>query len=423
MLLVFTGSVLSLAKSPFYGLLTYLFIYFVVPASSINWWAAAIPDFRWSLLSAVILLISCFIHKEQLSKIRLGSIGPGKWLTAFLVLSIFISFFAVNQERSFNRCYDFFRLIITFFLIIKCIRNNKQLGYVLLLILLCGFFLGYQAYNTPRHGGRLEGVGTLDASDANDFALLLATIVPFGLPVFFSDTKYLRYLAIPCLVFIFNGIVLCNSRGAVLSLAVSVNVFIFLIKLAKLKIKIIIAALICVCAFACLADDTFWERVSTIGKSARTDKGSGRLTIWLEGLEMVKDYPFGTGGDGFQVLSPSYITNLTEGIRSSHNTYLLVLVEQGYLGLAIFLCLNFNVFFILRRGRRSFLSELDSDQFDKSKRFIYLANIALTAALAGHLTGAIFGSRLYYVYYYIIISISIATAYLTEIKSYNFSRS
>lgn len=420
LLIVFAGFLFCFAKNPFYGLLTYIFVYFLAPTSSINWWAATIPDFKWSLLSAVILLISCFIHKEKLSEIKLGSIAPGKWLIAFLVLSVFVSFFAVNQEVSFRRCNDLFRIIIIFYIIIKCIKKEQQLEYTILLILLCGFFLGYQAYNTPRYGGRLEGVGTLDTSDANDFALLLATIIPFGFPLLFSANKYIRYSVIPCFAFIFNGIVLCNSRGAILSIAVSGFVTIFLVKIPKLKIKIIVAGIICVCAFAYLADDVFWERFETITKSAQTDKGSGRLTTWLEGLQIAKDYPFGAGGDGFQVLSPYYITNLTEGKRSAHNTYLLVLVEQGTLGLIVFLCLNFNVLIILRKGRKLILSKRDANQIDESDRFLYLTNIALSAALAGHLTGAIFVSRLYYGYYYFIISLCVATTYLAEIKSDNY---
>lgn len=420
LVIVLTGFALSLAKSPFYGLLIYLFIYFLAPTPTVNWWAAAIPDFRWSLLSAAIFLISCFIHKEQLSKIRLGSIGPGKWLIAFFVLSVFISFFAVNQERSFRRCNDLFRIIIILYLIIKCIKNEQQLEYTILLILLCGFFLGYQAYNTPRYGGRLEGVGTLDTADANGLALLLATIIPFGFPLLFSANKYIRYSVIPCFLFIFNAIVLCNSRGAILSIAVSGLVTILLVNIPKIKIKIIVAGIICVCAFVYLADEVFWERFETITKSAQTDKGSGRLTIWLEGLQMAKDYPFGAGGDGFQVLSPYYLINLTDGKRSAHNTYLLVLVEQGKLGLIIFLCLNLNMLIILKKGHKLILLKQKLNQIDDNDRFLYLTNIALSAALAGHLTGAIFGTRLYYGYYYFIISMSVATTYLAEIKYDNF---
>ena len=308
------------------------------------------------------------------------------------------------------------------YIIIKCIKNEQQLEYTILLILLCGFFLGYQAYNTPRHGGRLEGVGTLDTADANGLALLLATIIPFGFPLLFSANKYIRYSVIPCFAFIFNAIVLCNSRGATLSIVVSGLVTIFLVKIPRIKIKIIVAGIICVYTFAYLADDVFWERFRTITNSAQTDKGSGRLTTWLEGLQMAKDYPFGTGGDGFQVLSPYYITNLTDGKRSAHNTYLLVLVEQGTSGLIIFLCLNLNIFIILKKGRKLILLKQKLNQIDDNDRFLYLTNIALSAALAGHLTGAIFGTRLYYGYYYVMISMSVVTTYLAEIESDYFSQ-
>ena len=397
---------MCLHRSPYYGLLTYMFVYFIAPNPQINWWATEIPNFRWSVLSAAILIIGCFIHKDKLSRVNLGSIQSGKWLVSFLILSLIVSLVAVHPGRSFDRCYDFSRYVVVVYLLVAVVKEEQELEGLILLILLCGLLLGYFAYNTPRHGGRLEGVGTSDTDDANNFALLLVTMIPFMLPALLSKNKFLKYSVPVCSLFIFNAIILCNSRGAILALFASFIFLILSLKIQGLKRKIIIAGILAGCVFAYLTDDVFWERFNTIQDSAKKDKGAGRLDTWLEGLQMVKDYPFGTGGDGFRVLSPHYITNLTGGVRSAHNTYLEILVEQGYLGLIIFLGLNIHILFILKKGRNLILSKQIEAQLEDNYRFLYLTNIAINTALVGHFTGAIFGSRLYYEFYYFLIGLA-----------------
>ncbi len=329
-----------------------------------------------------------------------------------------MSFFAVNSTRSFERCYDFFRYVVVFYLMIKCIKEKRQLKHLMLLILLCGLFLGYQAYNKPRYGGRLEGVGTPDTSDANNFALLLVTIIPCGLPLVISKEKYLKYPVPLCAVFILNGIVLCNSRGAMLALITIVVMIIGSIKLPKLRRNIIILSVLGGLVFVCLADPVFWERFKTIGDSAEKDQGSGRLDIWKNGIEMVHDYPMGTGGGGFQLLSRYYLPeeNISrEGIRSSHNTYLLVLVEQGYIGIVIYMGFVVHVIWLLRKGRRVLVNKTGMDNLNTcDNSFLYIATIAVESALWGNSVGSIFGDRLYYEYFYILAAMAVSLYYLIE---------
>jgi len=390
-----------------------MFVYFIAPNPQINWWANEIPNFSWSLLSAVILLTGCLKNREQLSAIRFANINTTKWLGAFLFLSIIVSFFAVNQAESFRRCYNLFSYVVVVLFFVKCIRDERQFEYLILLLLLCGLVLGYYAYNMPRHGSRLEGVGTSDTNDANNLALLLATIIPFGLPVLVSNNKYLKYILPICYIFILNGIILCNSRGAIVAIVASFVMIILLLKIPKWRIIFLALGLLVGCVFAYLADDVFWARLKTLSDSAEEDRGSGRLDIWKEGLQMSVDYPLGTGGEGFRTLSPHYISDLTyTGVRVPHNTFLLILVEQGYLGLVIFCCLNINILIILRKGRNLILLRQEENQLEGSARFLYLTNIAINAALVGHLVGSIFGDRLYYEYYYYLIGMAISSYYL-----------
>jgi len=76
-----------------------------------------------------------------------------------------------------------------------------------------------------------------------------------------------------------------------------------------------------------------------------TTASSGRMENWGYGIQMVKDHPLGAGGGAYKLLStsylPAYLIEHHVGSRASHNTYLLILTEQGIPGMVIFLLLLF----------------------------------------------------------------------------------
>ena len=411
-----SGSILCIYRGPVWGLLVYMFIYFIVPNYNNNWWAKTLPNLRWSILAITFVLVGCFFHKEMLSDIRLNTLKIGRYLIAFLFLSLIVSIFAVNPERSFGRCYEFFKYIFVIFLFVKCVKKRAHFEYIIILILVSGFILGYFALDASRYAGRLEGIGPLDANDANGLAVLLSTMIPFSFPAFFSGKKITKYLVPVCLLFMFNCIILCNSRGGTIVFGFTILMVLFLsIKMPKFRLVIFILIILGGSVFIYLGDVAFWERFKTIENSIVEDRGSGRLDIWIEGFQMFVDHPFGIGGDGFKVLSSNYISDLTTGgVRSSHNTYLLVLVEQGYLGLLFFCSWNAHILLQLRRTRKTILFHGDFMKGDD--RFFYLLNIAVTASLSGYLVGAVVGNRLYFEYYYFVIAFATSLSYYIETR-------
>lgn len=420
------GYFLCFAKRPLYGVFVYMFVYYIPPIDIIYWWAKPIPNLRWSLTSAAVLLMAYLIHGANGNVFTKGKLALVKWMSAYFVLSLIVSVaFAVNSDLSFQKCYDFFRYIVIVYLIIQCLKDEKDLKLYIILILLCGLFLGYSAKNVTRHGDRLEGVGTPDAYDANGFALLMATIVPLGFPAFMAGNKYWKLAISVCEVFIINAIVLCNSRGAVISLFVSSIAILMLTRNRKLRRNIAVLGMVGIAGFAYLADEQFWDRFETISQSSTEDKGSGRLLIWGYGLEMLKEHPLGAGGDGFLILSRTYIPpnlHTQGGVRASHNTYLLSAVEQGYIGLFIYICWNAHIMILLRKARKTLLLKgaVDSIIKNKNETFLYMSNIAVTACLLGHLAGAAFGDRIYYEHYYFLLALA-ASIYAITIEKEKYS--
>jgi len=108
--------------------------------------------------------------------------------------------------------------------------------------------------------------------------------------------------------------------------------------------------------FILITNPVYWARIASIKHAgeevAGVDTGISRLVIIQAQWKMFEAHPLGCGHRCTATLSPSYIDDryLTGGdesrARSSHNTYMTMLVEHGVLG-GIFGALF--VFWVLRR--------------------------------------------------------------------------
>ncbi|MCK4821685.1 O-antigen ligase family protein, partial [bacterium] len=179
--------------------------------------------------------------------------------------------------------------------------------------------------------------------------------------------------------------------------------------------------------FIYLMDPVYIKRLMTLGQAKDTSisetKGGTRILFWAAGLDMVKDHPLGTGGGGFQDLSPYYLpeellgTSRGKTARSSHNTYILVMVEQGPVGLAIFIGFIGSTFLLLHRARRKILNKYLSDKIanvTKAHEHLFGQIVALESSIAGLLVGSIFVDRLYFEPLYWLCALASVLYYLTE---------
>jgi len=109
----------------------------------------------------------------------------------------------------------------------------------------------------------------------------------------------------------------------------------------------------------------YWDRIGTILVSGeeieRVDTGSGRLVLIEAQIDMFLEYPMGCGHRCTAVLSPNYLADVfltgPEGrrARSSHNTFMSLLVEQGIVGAFFYILLLIwiaKTTFRLRRRQR-----------------------------------------------------------------------
>jgi O-antigen ligase len=199
--------------------------------------------------------------------------------------------------------------------------------------------------------------------------------------------------------------------------------FLALIMVADNKIRktVLIVSIIMIPLFIRLADVHFFERMSTTifnteaSSEEMKELSSGRIEIWNYGLQMVKDYPFGAGPNGFKHLARFYMppnilnyeSGLNYGIRAAHSSYLQVLIEQGYLGLIIWLAMCFHTFYLLFSTFHE-IRKKNLDEFWKYHIF------ALGVSYCSILIGGLFTSRIYYEFFWWQIALCVVGTTLVK---------
>ena len=112
-----------------------------------------------------------------------------------------------------------------------------------------------------------------------------------------------------------------------------------------------------------------------------------RIYLWTGALKMLRDYPFGVGGEGYRELSLEYMSEFPAK-KSVHSTYFAVLVEWGYLGFILWSGLIIHTFVILSRIKGRTRGSPALEEF-------YFEAVAVQLALIGVLIAGIFHSRQY----------------------------
>lgn len=358
------GTILALARGPFFGLLLYVYVFYASPAD--RWWAAGfVADTRWSLVAAGVALAAVLLHPQQLNKERFWSRVP---IIVFILFVLWLGLqmlWALNIELQQEIFSYYSKFIVTLFLVFRTIRTEKQLKTFLIAHLLGCVYFGWIAY-TNYKGGRFEGFGGPGLSDANSAAIAFATAVITGLGLFLAASAWRqRAVVIAAMPLILNGLAATMSRGATLALMSGGFVFHLLSpKVSKRQLWVIsIAGLL---AFVSLTDKTFWERLGTVkylGANVEgIDTGGARSNLLPMQWKIFKENPFGCGYRCTNLLSSNYLdekdlSQLGDRMgRSSHNTFMSLLVEHGMIGAAVYIAL---LAWILFSGFR-FRKEKDS---------------------------------------------------------------
>lgn len=351
LLLFLALAVLALARHPAYGLYLYLAVFYIHPPS--RWWSANLPDLRWSLFAAAVALLAFIIHRKKLPvpETRWYATTPGTVLLAFVGWLWIQNLWALDGPTHLSASIQYTKYIVVFYLVYRLASNAAESVDILLAHVAGCFYLGLLAFSQGRgYGGRLDGVGGPGIDDANTLGMFLATGVIIGAMLFLAVRGWRRVAIVLMMPIILNGLILTGSRGAFLGLLTG-GAIVFYLCPPERRWVFWGAAMLGVVLAVRLVDQTFIDRMLTIREAVREDgqidsSAEGRLVLIEAQFRMAARYPYGAGHRGTAVLSPQYLDRqwLTlddhapeaPPARSSHNTFMSLLVEQGIPGVVIY---------------------------------------------------------------------------------------
>lgn len=381
-----------------------LFLVFLLPLQNVLVRLHSFPfgkDFVDILLIAMVIgwLIRSIVKKEKFLEKT-----PFNLLLLLLILITYIGLWRGSSYLGFpapisasdirvQTWKNYMILPLIFFITVNNVKNLKQIKWLVLFMVLSMFLMDYYTGNQIRWMSGLASRDKLNGTfvwlGPNEIAAFYATYTFVLLGIFLFDKVKIRrilfgtaiLLNLYCALFLY-------SRGAYVAILAGL-VLICLVKNKKLLIPLIFLLF-------------FWQAIIPASvveriKMTRTEEGvlesstADRLDLWKKSIELFKENPI--VGVGFSVFP--YL-GYEKG--DPHNIYMEVLLEQGIIGITIFLLL---LYLALKYSWRLYKTTDD--------RFLKGLGLGFTACVIATMTTNIFGDRWTYLqlgaYYWVFLAL------------------
>ncbi len=388
---VITAFFASILINPFIGLCGYLLSYNLNPTGF--WWGQQIPDIfqRYSMFFAIACITGMLFHWSKLRYRRFLDTQE-ILLIAFICIIWMSTFIGISTPELGHNTMKMTKIFIILFLASHIITNIKYYNIVVWVYIAASLYSGFEIFSSSNlsfSDGRLQsGVGGSDFSEGNFLAAHYLMVSPWiGINFIKGDWKIKLFCAISA-AFIVNTLILIQSRGSFLGIAVGIMATL-VIGGSKYRKKIIFLLLIGIMGFFYLSDKSFWTRMDTIETKEETmdSSASGRVEAWRAAIEMFSDHPFGVGEGNFKTLIGNY--NPEAAGRDTHNTFFRCIAELGMFGITIMLFMIYNAFKILSQIKNS----LDINSLIGHEYALHI--LALQISLIMYLVTTLFLSHTY----------------------------
>ena len=354
---------LAFARHPAFGLYAYLWAFYNHPP--LRWWGVDLPDWRWSLIAALVTLIAIALKPKTVSRPHWANNWGARFLAIFVAWIWIQSMWAVDSNGHLEGSILFTKYVLLFYLMYQCLSDRQQFENFCFVHVIGCFIFGWVGYMTPWEtfdAGRLENVGGPGVKDANTFSMHMVGGMAMAGFLLFTCSGIRRWMILLCIPFILNGLILASSRGAIVGLMSAGLVSLYLCPKIHRK-YLYLLGILGAGLFMFLANDVFLERMETITGKAQEDdmlrtgetkdkSAMSRIMILKGGWKMFLDYPLGVGFEDHKALSSNerYLPPEAlsySGQRSSHNTFMTLLVEHGILGGLLYMAMGIWITFTL----------------------------------------------------------------------------
>ena len=204
-------------------------------------------------------------------------------------------------------------------------------------------------YNYATGGARLDAADRFSAEgfDPNDLGAMLALALPMAWYIAAkTSSTTVRWVCRAYLIFGVLAILLTGSRGGLLTMLVALAVIPWTLTQVRASVKIVAVLVVIGGGYTVtqVVPETLFQRLSTTGSELSEGTLNNRLRIWKWGLSTVPERPIGGYGPGGWYRA----IGLQIGNKAPHSTWLAILVEEGAVGLVLYLSMFVMLFWRLR---------------------------------------------------------------------------
>ena len=380
---------------PFWGVLMYYGLAVLRPQAIWDW---ALPEFRWSLLAALVAIVTTILNASSVKKVN-----QFRFLTLTILFGgcLFLSYCLANDQVIAGRYgWEYAKILLMVIVASYVVREKWHIRYLGWMIFLCLTYLVYEVNLQYLIDRRLDiynrGYGGLDNNGA---ALMLAMVAPFCYYYFFAGRRWWRWGFLFCLISTFHAVMLTQSRGAMLSTLV-VMLGILVTTARKKFLKTMVIGVVLGFAVLYLAGPDIRMRFLSITGPERDASSQSRLDSWKAGWRIAWDYPwFGAGIRNANLLAQQYGADMKG--RTIHNVYIQIAADVGFPAAVIYVSLLGFAFWRLGKAIRMTRGSLE----DMEDRWFHYTCRASIWSLGIFSIGALFLSLETFELCYLIILI------------------
>ncbi|MCC6681221.1 MAG: O-antigen ligase family protein [Phycisphaeraceae bacterium] len=315
---------------PFWAVLLYYILAVLRPQFLWEW---ALPmEVRWSLIAAVIVLLTVAVNFPRLFRRgRLNATASLMMVYGMLVMTSVVTAYDPGVAQSW--AVDFVKVMLIALIATFIIEHLWQVRVVIVATAMC---LGYIAYEINYlymfQNARLDvfhyGYGGLDNNGAG---LMLAMGLPLAYALAMTpgrDARLLwarRFVAVGIALVLIQAIMLTYSRGAML--AGIVGLLWLAWRHRPRRHVLVITPIVVVVLFSLAGDEIREEFLST--RQYRQDKSAqSRFESWNAAWQITWEHPvFGAGLRNSNTYSHNYGADRSG--RTIHNQYLQIAADSG----------------------------------------------------------------------------------------------
>lgn len=402
-----------LKQNSFFSILTgvYVFCWFTQIGKRIQFF----DQIRFEFLLGTFLTIISLYALSQTSK----RTPPSKLGFITILLILYYGIFSVasyNQDLSWTTYIDRvikFSLLSLF--IYASVDNIHKLAFILLCYFLAsakcgqeGFWgwlsgnLVWQNQGIPRLHGAIDMYG-----HPNSFSGFAVCLLPFIYCLFPVMNKYMKAALLVLLLFALVIILFTGSRTGYIA---TVVFFLYAsVKYFKKNFFVFMILIIPTAAITInLLPDAYKGRFESIFTQEDQEGGSttARKQILYDGIDVFLAHPLGVGVGAF----PTVRESMFGRSQNTHNLYLEVLTNTGFIGLIIF-------FAFVRRlmSVNKELITIHTTLDDPNAKFLSALSNAVIGYLWARIFLGLFGMDMYEIYWWLALGLTLANHKLTMI--------